>query len=80
MALGGVLALVAGGALLAVATPAGAAPVSLVSSSTPAVTPGAATVPAGICFVSITTEGGRGGGGAGGPSANGGEGCRGACR
>ena len=50
----------AGGALAFGATPVGAAPMSLFSSSTPGFQANAATVPAGICFVSITADGGHG--------------------
>jgi hypothetical protein len=40
---------------------ASAAPVSLFASATPGFQAGAATVPADICFVSITADGGHGG-------------------
>jgi hypothetical protein len=46
------------------AVPAAAAPAELFSSSTPAFT-SSSPVPAGICFVTITADGGHGGGGEG---------------
>src|SRR6202043_2831245 len=57
----GVAALVAGSG------PAGAAPTTLLPTGLPAgFHAGAATVPAGICFVTITADGGHGGVGSGG--------------
>ena len=52
--------LVAGAALVIGAAPAGAAPMTLFSSSTPGFQADPATVPAGICFVTITADGGHG--------------------
>jgi hypothetical protein len=53
------------------AGPAGAAPTQLFSSSTPGFVASAATVPTGICFVTVTADGGHGGDS---PSATGGAG------
>src|ERR1700722_3024760 len=46
---------------IAVASPSGAATAQLFSSSSPGPTPDAATVPGGICFVSVVAAGGGGG-------------------
>ena len=60
LAAGSAVALSAAG-LWAVGGPAVAAPVELFSSSTPGVQ--SVTVPTGVCFVSVTADGGHGGGG-----------------
>ena len=55
--------LVAGVALWVAGTSSGAVETGLFSSSTPGFQAQAATVPAGICFVTVTAEGGHGGAG-----------------
>ena len=62
----GVAGLVAGGALWGLGTSASAATTGLFTSSTPGFQASAATVPAGICFVTITADGGHGGSGSSG--------------
>ena len=57
----GALALVGTAALAVGSGPAGAAPTTLLSSSTPGAT--SVSVPAGICSVTITADGGPGGSG-----------------
>src|SRR5262245_48291956 len=57
----GVAVLAAGLGVWGLTGSASAAPTALFSSSTPGFQAGAATVPADICFVSITAEGGHGG-------------------
>ena len=49
------------GTLLLGTAPAAASTTTLFSSSTPGVAPSAPVVPGGICSVTITAEGGRGG-------------------
>src|SRR5262245_1904845 len=69
----GVALLVSGLAVWGLSGSASAAPVSLFSSSTPGFVANAATVPAGICFVTIAADGGHGGastGNAGGVAAS----------
>src|SRR5713101_8453483 len=51
--------------LLALGSPAGAAPV-IATFTTPGVVAGGFTVPTGVCFVTITADGGPGGTGEGG--------------
>src|SRR5687767_9626727 len=60
LGVGAVAGLVAAGGWM-VSGPSGAAPTELFSSATPGFTASAATVPAGICFVSISADGGEGG-------------------
>src|SRR5260370_23590086 len=64
-----------GAAWLGVSVTAGAASTTLFSSPTPGFTASAATLPAGICFVTISADGGHRGprghaGHAGGPATN----------
>jgi hypothetical protein len=58
----GVLAgVLAAGGLAVVAAPAGAAPQTLFTSTGPGNVEDAAAVPAGVCFVTVTADGGEGG-------------------
>ena len=63
------LSVVSGVALIGVwglAVPVDAASTALFSSAAPGFQANAVTVPAGICFVTITADGGHGGAGSGG--------------
>ena len=59
----GVAGFVAGAALCGMRTSAGAVETELFSSPVPGFQAQAATVPAGMCFVTVTADGGHGGDG-----------------
>src|SRR5215210_5894748 len=61
LALTGVVGLLGGAGLVATPASAGARQIVLFRSDNPGSVPGAAEVPEGICFVTITASGGSGG-------------------